>query len=1171
MLLGVNDTEEIINKLIEHLISDCNQPNADKQGLQTKFIAEITQIIKNTEFDPNSIFLINKEELRNLKSVYRQLSVLEEQFNIQFQDLPELDIAPQIAHPVPLLPPGPTDQEKLDWLTAEVLAEYAPQEKVLSDTHEKTKVNEKKTGYGVTLKNGTDALNNPNVPTHEMNILFMGTAGALHFGGKHKDVYEGGDVLCHLGLHKGMDQSHPTCLLRGVGTAKMESAVDYMHEPTKLTGGTTEANVQGTGVKKRLRMGMEQFFIPNLLQMVHKNTSLNAPLDFKFNVVGHSRGAITSYAMVSLIDVWMKDIAKLSDNELDKMADKIIETFSATKDSEIVAALDQMDKADIVAALNKIKDGHVNFKTKLMLYDPVEGRASIGDRYGTSVAVPIFGETNTCDYKNIPPSVTDAQIFLGFDERRNAFQPTISGNQSQTAMAIMPVIGVHGTMKGYFSKHDDQGQDSYLIEKDSLFLKEALRASADLVKIKSTRFLFDVYPPLDKVTLCNVFYANQPEGYSETRNHLLEKIEAYLDKPTGEFNDYIEILNLSRDANNQLTVEDLQANGLEKVVTYQELINLSQWMMSQDQNLTKQLYCDIERDVHNIYLSSKDEKKIKLLGLLREEMRTDTTQLGAGLELFKQATNEDRIIWQLDAQTQKLTTTTLKEKYPQFALNPYATIWSPQSTGIGSQSWDYMHDPYYFNLLDTLSDNELTALSKEEYAILKNLSYDFAEMNLKGAIYSANMTDKTLSDYTLASEILIDKLKNADINQDLKSKIASIIILKEEFDYKIASGDIHDDMIFGAEGTIDNPFFHQAKLTALKYQADSAIQLLNDDTLNKNPILYKEINKLRNHINEYIKNITDPPLANEMNAIEKMLINPGEQILKSYLQDSLASWDTVIKAYREQWGLKGENSAVAPFEQEIKQIMTELKLENLSVEDLMNIETKMNSAVEKAITGAQSRAAGIESRFKNLLVENQTKVKQADKKPILPPDHDWELMNESIAIPQKPIDTISKRPKPIVSMLDKAKLQNSSDVFYLAVLNADHKKMQQIINDFKKKWTGNWFDCTSSKSSEGNTALHLIVGMNDALAWNMVMNSEYTIGFTRATTYRPEHIFNFLAENNEGDTPLDLAVKEGNVEMVKQMQAIYTRLNPTKYSSELYELIIKKAEVNSKEKDRPKF
>jgi len=190
--------------------------------------------------------------------------------------------------------------------------------------------------YGVKFKSGQESLADANAPTNEINIFYMGTGGTIHVGGKHKDVYEGGDVLCHLGLHKGIEQKQPTLLIRGIGTNDdFKTATAYYAKEAKdaNTSGYVSETVLAYGLNQRLTVTMEQFFIPTLLQIISKKSSNDElPCDLTFNVTGHSRGAITSYAMVDLIDAWMNEVENMNDKDIDLMVKQIAMEFSdATK------------------------------------------------------------------------------------------------------------------------------------------------------------------------------------------------------------------------------------------------------------------------------------------------------------------------------------------------------------------------------------------------------------------------------------------------------------------------------------------------------------------------------------------------------------------------------------------------------------------------------------------------------------------------------------------------------------------------------------------------------------------------------------------------------------------------------------------------------------------------
>lgn len=786
------------------------------------------------------------------------------------------------------IPSGPTLENSTSSLDPEVIThlvnddilhkyDYKNQELVVKNMRSKQNKN-----YAVKFRAGNDALNNPDIPSNEMNLIFMGTGGSLHFGASHKDVYEGGDVLCHLGLHKGIEQAQPTFLVRGIGTTDFNSALDFIDDPEKNTQGSTVNAVIGIGGKTRITLAMEQFVVPTLLQMINKKINKNeVPCDLTFNIVGHSRGGICSYAVASLVDAWLKDIQNMDDEKIRRLAGKIAQEFAqmtSSKPTNGVASETRLNTAQIVNALKAIRDNQAKLQTKLMAYDPVEGMLGIGDYLQSTASTEIFGKKYTYDYRKMPASVKEAKIFIATDERRDAFQPTIAQNTPSTTVAICPVLGVHGTLKGYFSRHDDLGQYSYYTVKNSIFLQEALRASADLVKINSTRFIFDALPVFDKVTLYNIFYANNTQGYVKTKAHFMQAFEKLLQVPN---EDFIALLG-------QETIENIKNNGLSEVLTHKEWIHVCEWMMQHNQKFTKQLYADVERDIHEIYLSPKDKNKLKMLNRLRAEMRADTTTLAPALKLIKQSSNENRNIWMQNDEGIHLQS--LTEAFSHLAYDPMQALLHPGAS-LGWSMQDRIYDIYYFNMLNIFTQDELAHLLPEEKEILNELNDDFADLNQKGALYSTNKTSTVLEKYENARAVWIYKINTAHIPEAIKIKLFSVLIMKEIFLYRINS----TKRISAAKV---GKLYHPSVVAALDYQLNQAIRFSNHKLLNKAPKLYKAMFKLTEHVADSINEIDlsfKQGLETKLKKIQEVIKEPGIHILRNGLLSQLKHYEDMIK------------------------------------------------------------------------------------------------------------------------------------------------------------------------------------------------------------------------------------------------------------------------------------
>jgi hypothetical protein len=89
-------------------------------------------------------------------------------------------------------------------------------------------------------------------------------------------------------------------------------------------------------------------------------------------------------------------------------------------------------------------------------------------------------------------------------------------------------------------------------------------------------------------------------------------------------------------------------------------------------------------------------------------------------------------------------------------------------------------------------------------------------------------------------------------------------------------------------------------------------------------------------------------------------------------------------------------------------------------------------------------------------------------------------------------------------------------------------------------WGGTDFPESLSKARDGagNSALHMIAKSGNMDLWDIIAKSGY---WDKKGWYDPVYIFDFTLKNNQGETPLDVAIKAGNVEMVEQMLDVYKK------------------------------
>lgn len=989
--------------------------------------------------------------------------------------------------------------------------------------------------FGVKFSAAQKSLDNNYSKNQELNIIFMGTGTELRFDGSHASVYEGGDVLCHLGLRKAQQQQ-PTLLLRGVATTDFDPE---LNDKNKFLNLSKEEYLFGAGVSKRLTIAAEQFFIPVVLKMTNKylkNNINNSELcNLTFNILGHSRGAITAYAMADLIDVWMQKIRQMQDlNTLNNLAANIAKDFlsaSQYKNAEgEILSEKGLTQDQIVKALQAICNKKVQFKTKLMLYDPVEGVISMGDKFSTQYTLSLFGETIQCDYSHMPASVAAAQIFIAYDERRIAFQPTIPVAQdpSTTIVNIIPVLGVHATQKGGFIKFNDPTLDGYVAEKKSVFAKEALRALVDFVKIKSAKFLFDTLPVLDTVTLYNIFYANQGKGYAITKEHFIEYLAKFYSP------------NRDPDAYS----------------SYEKFIPFCQAIMKKDTDFNGKIYMEIEKDIHDIYFNPQEMEHQQMLSALRKEMRNDKMYLGP-IPFSNQDSHELRQIWTRSKKGEQQRV--LTETYAYLAYDPTRYIWYPHSQQA-ENAHEYIASPYYVNISQILKTK-----------IPVDLYYLFAQMNEKSYLCSINKNTTLRVEYQDAYKALFKYVNESKISHDVKVAIAAIVWMKEKYQYNLSAQsnktEINNDAI----------------LWALHYQADMAIQLAKDSNFNQNPKLFKEIAMLLQTFMQYEK-LHDQSLIDKKLIMENAISEMGLFIFTEYVKAELVSWGEMLTNYKQQEESYLSNAGSFLLHYHYLQTRNELKEtttayvapehgqyhdKNREINNLVTPFVNKIQELQKELSDASdmSRLIEIERKMQEIIKEGmQLTTYSVDSFP----DH---FMGKIVNIFERDYrkdlgDAFVKNDRARKKIaLEKTSSwlvmepEVSSTDLPALLWQSTHKgkafEMVQHINTCKTLWRGSWFEFTSTFSDDnGNTILHLIATMKHDTLWDVVEKSGYS---TTLRTYHPHHIFNFLQKNNADEMPLNIAVRMGNYWLVEKLKVINQNMTLKMCEDHIFEDLIMEA------------
>ncbi|MCS5708529.1 hypothetical protein CC99x_006360 [Candidatus Berkiella cookevillensis] len=675
------------------------------------------------------------------------------------------------------------------------------------------------------------------VKTNDINIFFMGTAGAPLFAG-HFDIYEGGDVLCNLALQKALEEKKRVMLMRGVGTAVMslDQPLVYLdHYDSKhndklaVTEGDVAGNLLGSGIEARITTAMEMHFIPEMIKLI--TDGLNK---IKVNVTGHSRGAITSFAMADCMDKWMQSLSGLTDEQIETLANSIVEKNKhsqqnkdieqqirteltkknpAIEQKEITTALKQnqaIEQQNIIAALKKIRNNEIQLKTKLLAYDPVEGRAGLGNvkdgylGWTANYNLPIYGQSIAFTYEEMPSTVADAFILLADADYREAFQPTIPTFEPTTKQKVMSVVGGHGTMKGNLSDHSNNGQDSYKIAQTSRFIKEAGRASIEFNRADAIEYLFaDNLPSFQTTTLFNIFSANSnvadnvsyflvndkydkndfPKGYTRTKQAFLTA----LGKSTEDFESEYGPIFLKLKTNAQFSDAD--------TLKIQNFFTECKLKMAADSNLTKQLYFLLKKDIYEIYFNPNDPEKQKLLGDWFKEMKLDTTNVSRRIKLLTTDSEGERYIWVRDNDNKK-EYMQLSKRYPNLEFQPKKQMWYPETSYVGgvdsSKRAHKFNNPYWFDFENYFLSRGISTERMTD--TLMSTSMQFLDLNEIGMrlLYAPSHPELLRAFEEKSAAFIKHVQENADYPDDIKTEIIAVFKMKAIYQYKMEEAFIND-------------------------------------------------------------------------------------------------------------------------------------------------------------------------------------------------------------------------------------------------------------------------------------------------------------------------------------------------------------------------------------------
>ncbi len=606
---------------------------------------------------------------------------------------------------------------------------------------------EKQSTHAWRFQTGDAALKNGEAT--QMNITFLGTGSEPLFANHDFGMREGGDTLCQLALEKSLYAKEPTLLVRGVGTylkTNSEYPLQALFDTNLPTAGGTGGLGFGTGIDRRIQLALEEFYIPNLLTLINNQIKNNpdGPMQpVQVNIIGHSRGGITTYYMASLIDTWLKHIQQSN------ISDETIET---------IAPLYGFEPEDFKAAIHAIKENKIQCATNLLIYDPVEGRF----RSGSSAlqGEPTIAINNLKGFKGsfnatcavMPETVKKATIFVAESERRMDFRPTIAEFAPGTQCNVMQQLGTHSTMTG------NLGDDTALLgayayptfkvddPKSAAFAKQIVNAMIDRAVIDARYVLYkDTPPPIPRDILRRILFEDATSladlVYPITRNYLLNAIP-----------------------------------GNEKMTPI-ELIEAAEQSL-QNPTLNSRLHYLLKKDISELFQSKEEEKKSVINNLLLD-MKKDTTQSPIGA-LAVQNPLEDRQIFVRNKQLHKGKVLEIIERYPELKTNHF---FDSTPSFLGPMGPHRTIDPFYNEVVDLSTIN--TADPSFSGLVELNMAYDAlcqaSMMCLQSGIRDQAAID-ILSPY-------IQRFNQANIVPEHQINASAMALIKLSYQHKNVSTD----------------------------------------------------------------------------------------------------------------------------------------------------------------------------------------------------------------------------------------------------------------------------------------------------------------------------------------------------------------------------------------------
>lgn len=292
-----------------------------------------------------------------------------------------------------------------------------------------------------------------NIKRAGRKIVFLGTGSMPLMLDHDFGMRPDGDLLVRMAIQDAIYKGEKVDIVRGVSTHYMtyEYILEAMLDDTVPTAGGAISTARGTNIQSRLKIELEDIVFPDMLKIFSEqmDNGLHS-LRYELDIVGHSRGAITSYYMVTLCHNF----------------------FEALKAKNFTAAhiqgLRQKYKRQLGVSfpyenvISAIKQRGSLVQT-LMAYDPVEGATAVQDAgwnadMSVKLDIPGFASINTGLV--LPESLKKAVIPVAAQEPRQDFRPSIAQVNNQTSLKIIEIPGTHSNVHGNHgqTKGDDAGK-----------------------------------------------------------------------------------------------------------------------------------------------------------------------------------------------------------------------------------------------------------------------------------------------------------------------------------------------------------------------------------------------------------------------------------------------------------------------------------------------------------------------------------------------------------------------------------------------------------------------------------------------------------------------------------------------------------------------------------------